>query len=357
MISSDINAQLRSYEFQSEDFDKAFSFGVDYYLSKELHTGRTSGEPRGLGAVLDAFTKGKLNEIGVQKMIELLAENKKIILDFEMKNINEVKDEPDIIEVKEKEKTRNPNLFIEIKLTSPDDRWIGLTEEQLSTMKNGCGEKKLFIIYSSIGTHSSTSNPCKRDLVGMYLKKISNHRIFNRFADFKAFARLEFILSEYELNKFGTRFTAGELLYETNLFDGPVEIRKKNNELRKNIREILTRRSFSGEIEVPLKNGKYDKEKSTFQADGSFKVYEKKNRKTYSHYIECLEETTLKSNIFGEFILLAGKSYKFNLETLGRDPILKRNNVWIAKRMIYQLIQKGKITNPNEHLLDIAREI
>ena len=55
--------------------------------------------------------------------------NKKYILDFDIKGNNEVRDEPDIVEIVENSTLREPQVFIEIKNTSENDRWIGLTEE------------------------------------------------------------------------------------------------------------------------------------------------------------------------------------------------------------------------------------
>ena len=49
------------YSYTSNDFNNAFSFAVDYYLDpKKATSGRTNSEPRGFGATLDAFTRGKL---------------------------------------------------------------------------------------------------------------------------------------------------------------------------------------------------------------------------------------------------------------------------------------------------------
>lgn len=55
---------------------------------------------------------------------------------------------------------------------------------------------------------------------------------------------------------------------------------------------------------------------------------------------------TIENNIFGKFYLEKNKFYTFNLVTLGRDPKLKRNNLFISKKRIYQLIEEGKIRKP-----------
>jgi hypothetical protein len=352
-----IKPEKISHKFTSKDFDRAFAFAVEYYLSKTLHSGRTSGEPRGLGAVLDAFTRGKLAEIAVQKMLENI-NTKKIILDFDIKSIGEVAEEPDIITVAEDGAERTPNLFIEIKNTSVEDRWIGLTEEQLKTMMNGSRGKKIFNIYSSLHVSPINDISSTADLVGMYLKYISNHPVFSFFADLNAEAHLEFILSADDLKKYGVKFPMGEKLYETNMFTELTSgIWKKDGRIRANISLFQTINDFSGHIPVPLIDGKNDNKYGNFNISGSFDWYRKVNPKSQRDYIHCKNDTLISSDVFGNFYLKKNNTYNFNLITLGRDPILKRNNLWIAKRRVYQLIQDGKIMNPNTALQDVAHQI
>jgi len=194
-------------------------------------------------------------------------------------------------------------------------------------------------------------------LVGIYLKRISNHPIFEEFSSLNSTASLEFIISEDELEKFGTKFPKGTLLYETELFKGPLSIRSKDGELKRDTTLLSSHNPFDGKIKVPKRDGTFDLEKGVFHAKGNFNLYVKKNPKTKSHFIECLGDTTIKNDIFGEFILEGEKSYSFNLETVGRDPILKRNNLWIAKRRIYQLINSGDILHPGKVLKYITENI
>jgi hypothetical protein len=65
----------------------------------------------------------------------------------------------------------------------------------------------------------------------------------------------------------------------------------------------------------------------------------------------------LKSILFRIDILCFFICYDFNQENLGRDPKLKRNNIFISKRRIYQLLEKNLIPNPEIILQEIAREI
>ncbi len=344
------------YRFTPADFERAFKFGIDMYLSKGSHTGRTSGEPRGLGAVLDAFTRGKLVEIGVVRMLEEACIDRRFILDFDMKSISEVAEEPDITDVVVSGSKREPKFFIEIKNTSIGDRWIGLTDEQLATMKKGAGERHIYIIYASLHSCPLTGCPHSSDFVGMYLRHLSDLPIFEGFAELNAEARLEFILSADSLHDYGISFPKGDLLYETSLFAEVKKIRKKDGSLLARIekeehietvqmKKMILRRTLDN-----LPDSKY----GTVGVKGIFTTYTKHNLNSFRHYIECHADTEIESDIFGKFSLQKGHVYDFSLATVGRDPVLKRNNLWVSKRRIYQLINSGMLPEPEDSLKQIA---
>jgi len=118
-----VNKIMESYKLNLKDFKRAFEFGVNYYVEPSKNTsGRTTGEPRGLGSVLDSFTLGKLTEIGVESIFNKLNNKKAYILDFDIKGNSKVKDEPDIVKIQEDKKIRDPKVFIEIKNTSDKGR-------------------------------------------------------------------------------------------------------------------------------------------------------------------------------------------------------------------------------------------
>ena len=210
------------YQLTFDDFKRVFQFGTNYYLEPSKNTtGRTTGEPRGLGAILDAFTLGKLTEIGVEKILKANNPNKDYILDFKIKSNNKVKDEPDIIEIIDNGNKREPNLFIEIKNTSENDRWIGLTEEQFNTIKRSAKGREIFMIYASIVSNIRDNNPKTADLTGMFLKKIEDQdksQIFQEFLSLNAKCRIEFIVSSKDLERFAFPFERGMNMYETKLF-------------------------------------------------------------------------------------------------------------------------------------------
>ncbi len=351
---------MQYFKLNLDDFKRVFEFGTNYYIDPNKNTtGRTTGEPRGLGAILDAFTLGKLTEIGVEKIFTEFNSNKKYVLDFDVKRNNEVKDEPDIINIIENDFSREPETFIEIKNTSENDRWIGLTEEQFNTIKRSAKNKEIYMVYASLKSYTVNNNPKTTDLTGMFLKEIENKEkstIFQKFANLNAECRIEFILTSKDLENFSYPFERGMNMYETNLFQEKkyTSFYSKGG-IRKDVLKIEEFENFDEEVKLEIERGlKTEKEEiSKFKIKGDFKLISK-NKKTY---IECISNVYLFNDIFGKFNLEKGKFYSFNLATIGRDPKLKRNNIFIAKNRVYQLIEEGKVRKPEEIVKEIVKNI
>ena len=106
-----------------------------------------------------------------------------------------------------------------------------------------------------------------------------------------------------------------------------------------------------------MRNGKIDSKYGQFKAKGSFDIFCKKNEKSLRQYIQCNSDVRLENDVFGEYMLSSGNTYFFNLETVGRDPKLKRNNLFMAKRRVYKLVERGIINNPREKMKLIASEL
>ena len=351
---------MKHYKFTRNDFKKAFEFGVNYYIAPFKNvTGRTTNEPRGLGAVLDAFTIGKLTEIGVEKILKKLNKNKVYVIDFDIKKDNQAMHDPDIPAIKEKGVSREPNYFVEIKTTFEKDRWIGVTEDQFATIKGNAKGREIFLIYASIHSQAVNNNPKTTDLAGMFFKEIENQKkskIFQEFADLNACCKIEFILSSNSLEKLAYPFKKGMNIYETNLFQEKKRTcfySKKGT--RKDVLSTKEYKDFKGNLRLEIGKGKplEDETISTFKVLGTFKIISKKSKTS----IECTSDVFLENNVFGEFHLEKGKFYSFNIETIGRNPKLQRNNLFLCKRRIYQLIQQGKIEKPEKVIQKIAKNI
>jgi hypothetical protein len=130
---------------------------------------------------------------------------------------------------------------------------------------------------------------------------------------------------------------------------------QKGIKLRRDILRIEEFKNFDDKINLTLSNNKLAEreEISQFKIRGNFKLLYKKS----TTYIECLSDVYLENNIFGRFKLEKDKFYSFNLMTVRRDPKLKRNNLFISKSRIFQLMDDGLIRKPNEIIKYIADKI
>lgn len=189
-------------------------------------------------------------KIGVLKILKSIVHNKELVPYLDLSKKLKVDDKPDIIKIKENMIIRDPNVFIRIKNTSENDRWVGLTEEQFNTIKRSAGKKTIYMIYASIRSATIHNNPKTTDLTGMFLKEIedkSKSEIFQKFANLNAECRIEFIISAKDLSIFAYPFERGMNMYETNLF-----VEKKSSSFyskdgtRKDVLNIEEYRKFNG---------------------------------------------------------------------------------------------------------------
>lgn len=144
--------------------------------------------------------------------------------------------------------------------------------------------------------------------------------------------------------------------HETNLFE-----EKKSSSfyskdgIRKDVLDIKEYKNFNGTMNLEIEKGLYPEKEdiSKFEIKGSFKIIQKRKK----CFIECVSNVAAKNGIFGKFDLEKDKFYSFNLVTLGRDPKLKRNNLFISKKRIYQLVEEGQIRKPEIIVEEITKNI
>lgn len=345
------------YLLTADDYKTVFDFAIKYHLNpSKSGFSRTSGTSRGLGGVLDSFVRGKLVEIGVAKILKSINNNKDFILDFEIKSNNQIIEEPDIVTIIENNTERKPKVFVEIKTIGSSDRWVGLTKEQLDTSKNYGGENNVYIIGATINNIQVDKTEKEKDFVGSYLKEITGTDLFNSFADLKnSQVSIEYIFSALDLEKFGRSYPKGGFLYETEVFKvaGVNDIR---NLLAKKYKFIST--LTSGDKIAPYKISEYKApDFGDFILSGDVEIYEKVNKSSVVKFVKCNSKVIFDNPILGKFSLDKDKIYSFKTGTVGRNPILGRNNVWVAKRNVYQLIKDSKILNTDIYLKLIAENI
>jgi hypothetical protein len=226
-------------------------------------------------------------------------------------------------------------------------------------MKRSAGNRKLYVIYASINAKAINNNLKTADLTGMFLKEIENQnksKIFQTFANLNAECNIEFVISSDEIERLSFPFEKGMNMYEANLFEEkPQKSFYTKENPRKDVKSIKCYKNFDKIIKLEIEEGRYPEKKeiSEFQVKGDFKLI-RKNKKLF---IECLSDVDANNNIFGNFCLSKGKFYNFCLTTLGRDPQLKKNNLFISKRRVYQLMASKQIDNPDKVILEIVKNI
>ena len=338
-------------KFKKEDFYRCFEFPVKYYLDDtKSKSNRTTGQQRGLGSIINDFFLGKLIEIGVARAIESKATDKKCELDFGIHATGENHDnDPDIVNIKEASTTRKPKLFVEIKNVSENDRFIGLTAEQCKTMLESPlinnDPEKLYIVYATISS-ADKNKIC--DVFGAYLKSEINDSLLDGLAGIDdIYLEIKSVISAKELMDNGVRFNKGSLFYETEILGKEIEAKKVKKIKSQGFKEVRVK---NGKLNIIMMNEYPEpKEFGDFQISGEALIYVKKNEKSTRVYLNALSDGMISNKILGEFPLQNGKMYELLFTTIGRNPVLSRNNIWIARRNLCNLV-KDSVEDRIKHL-------
>lgn len=357
-MTTNPNSQKQlEYQVKKEDLERCFKFALDYHLdSSKNSSNRTTGQYRGLGGIIDSFFIGKLIEIGVAKIIEKLT-SKQMILDFEIHGLTKENiSDPDIVTVLENGKKRMPQTFVEIKNVSPADRWVGLTAEQFSTILRSKivsnHPEKIFIVCASLIPKNTEKDS---DPLGVYLKTKIENRELSGFADFgDLFVTIQYIYTGQELQDKGVAFDQGSYLYETEVFQ---EVNQKTVEkiLSPLKRDIYKQTKCDGQILPVIMRDSYPvpEQFGAFEFSGCVDIYTKKNPKSNRMYLHCKTDVEVKNKVLGVFNLKKGKTYDCFFATVGSNPSLKRNNVWIARRNLPNIVT----SNAESRIKEIAKSI
>lgn len=336
-------------EFSPEEFEKCFNFPVNYYLdSKRSNINRTTGQSRGLGAVINDFFIGKMVEVGVSKIINSRNTNIECLPDFSIYDSQEDHaNDPDIVSILDKGAKRDPNIFIEIKNISERDRYVGLTAEQLVSIT---GNKKYnkdssFIIFASIKSSNSEKDS---DLFGVFLKNKIKNIILNNFADIgDVYLEIKNIMSIGELIKYGKEFNKGSFLYETEILSIPMDESKKQRLLSGGFEKKLLKNCILPVVMMDKRPA--PKEFGEFKIKGMAELLIKKNEKSNRVYLNCISNIVIENDFLGNFYAEKGKIYELSFTTVGRNPILNRNNIWVANRNLDNIL-KDSIETKVKHI-------
>lgn len=329
-------------KFKKEDFYKCFEFPVKYYLDEtKSKSNRTTGQQRGLGSIINDFFLGKLIEIGVARLIEEQGGGKKCGLDFSIHAPGENHDnDPDILSVADSSGIRAPNLFIEIKNISEGDRFVGLTSEQCDTMLESKiienNPEKLFIVYATIMS-ADVAKIC--DVFGAYLKTEIKDSLLDGFSGIDdIYLEIQSIISAKELLGSGVRFNKGSLFYETGILGDKIDEAKAIKIKSQGYEKIRVK---DAKMPIIMMNSYPEpKEFGDFQLRGEVELFIKNNEKSKRVYLSALSDGEIINKVLGTFIFKKGEMRELYFATVGRNPILSRNNIWIARRNLNNIVEE-----------------
>ncbi len=339
------------YKLTEADLAKCIEFAVNLYTQKTGSlSSRTTGQARGLGTIINDWVGGKAIEIGVKEMLEKLNPSKKIVLDFSIYEAGKKAQDPDIIKIEENGRTREPNLFVEIKNFGQNDRWIGLTADQFKTTKEKVNGNldKIFLVYAQLIDVDNSSKK-RADLLGAFLKtatKDSYSKLFKEFIDVgKILVKAEFVITGKDLKNNGVKFTTNDFLYETEIF-----------ELKKQKVDFLKKIKLTGNILPkfqPDKDYPYPDKIGEIKFTGKARAFIKTNKKSRRMFIKCETNITAENKVLGEFKLLKGNVYNYSPGVAGRNPAIFRDNIWLAVRNVKNILSVGT----DKALEEIAKKI
>ncbi len=318
------------YTLTDTDIRQCIEFAVRYYFkNKGSHTSRTTGQARGLGAIINDWVGGKAIELGIKGILESITPNKKIGLDFSIHEKSKKEDDPDIIKIKEDGVERDPKLFVEIKSLSENDRWIGLTEDQFKAMKSRVSGdlNNIILIYAGLDNNEE-DNGKRTDLLGAFLKGATKQEFSKLFEDFVDVGKIKikamFVITGKDLDEHGVKFTTEDFLYETEIFE---ESHQKLDKLK----EFAMRGNILPKFR-PDKNYPYPPKIGDITFEGNLKAFLKINRKSERMLLKCESDVFVKNSVLGNFKLLKGKTYYYSPGGAGRNKSIFRDNRWIAAR-------------------------
>jgi hypothetical protein len=338
------------YILTDEDVRSCIEFAVKIYLSKKGSPSRVTGQARGLGTIINDWVGGKAIEIGIKGMLDKIAKNKKMILDFSIYEKGKRADDPDIVEVEENGKKRDPALFVEIKNLGKSSRWLGLSEEQFKSIKEKVGGdlNKIAIVYASL-EDKETDAIKRNDLLGAFMKtatKSDYSKLFNDFVDIgKISVEAGFVVTGKDLEEHGVKFTTEDFVYETDIFE-------ESGQNIENLKEIKISGNKLPRFQ-PDKKYPYPEKIGDIIFSGEIRAYLKINKKSERMYIKCGSDVIIKNKVLGEFKLSEGRVYNYNPGVTGRKPEMFGESRWIATRNAVNLVGK----TAEQSLKEIAEKI
>ena len=351
------------YNFTKEDIKEVIDFCKNYHLEEtKRNSGRTGSGPRSFGGEIDAFGPGKLNEIGISKIISKIS-HKKCLIDNEIYSNYQVGQnvKPDIIKIEENNIGRDPNLYIEIKPFFQNDEWLGMRADQIDSIERIHTNKlnDTYLIFGEI-YYDDNKNPKERDFLGAFLKSIiiDNNYSFNEFSNITDIkCKIHYAFSLNNLKNLGHFYPKGGIIPQTT-FKIAKQIFNKSGKLwkgKKEIRDIVGEENIQADT---LDGEKLDCGK--FKINGNAKVIgDEKNE--FKKYLYFNDKTILENEYFGNFSFKKDDAIFFNiinkLEGFQGSSLKNIDDWWFTVNRLKQLIKEEKIKTTKNTINEIAEKI
>jgi len=351
------------YEFTLQDVSEVVTFCRDYHLDvTKQSVGRTGTGPRGLGGEIDAFGPGKLNEIGVSKLLSTIG-GKTCTVDNKIYSNYEVgiKTIPDIVGVVETDRRiREPNFYIEVKKISSSDQWLGIHSDQLKSIlrDSNITKDQIYLIFAEIYFEDNL-NKKQQDFLGAFLNSTMKDPLV-KFGSFSSLndlrCKIHYIISVTDLQKFGHEFKAGDIIPELSCTEAK-QVFRADGRLWKGLK-IKKKLKGKNTIEAPGTDGKIYPY-GEFRCLGEVQIIQKIG--SPRNYLSMLSNTSIQNDYFGELHFKKGETIFFNIHNklAGQQgaKVKTKSDWWISRTKLDQIIEQGRIPKTENLIREIRDKI
>ena len=340
--------------------NQALNFAIDYDVSgKKYEQGRTSGQARGLGGIIDSFVPGKVIELAVCEILNKISTGKTCSADFGVRKKQDFS-EPDIATVTENSAERKPKVNVETKNSAENYRWVGIYESQFNTLLEGQPDlDKIYFVFCSIRTKDASKNDDDAskndDLLGALLK--SKGFLPGKFASYESldnfFIQIDSVLTGRELREKGKFFPAGMILPHDELLSEPRRSPyRQGGSLGKGFEKLF---DVNGKEKLPTDKINWIEQFGETYCEGRCEVFlktgERKGKPVEpSLYLHCLGDVVVENEFLGKFSVSSG-TYSLKVWTIMGSK--SSDDWWVAKRNMDSVVGATTIKRVRE----IAKKI
>ena len=197
--------------------------------------------------------------------------------------------------------------------------------------------EKLYIIHATI-LSTDLAKIC--DVFGAYLKSEIRDSLLDGFASIDdIYLEIQSIINAKELFENSVRFNKGSLFYETEILGGEIAEDKVLKIKNQGYKKINLKNIEMPIIMMNLYPG--PKEFGSFYLDGEVDIFIKNNDKSKRVYMDALSDGKISNKALGDFQFKRGEMRELFFTTVGRNPVLSRNNIWIARRNLNNIVKES----------------